>query len=110
VDTNKVLNSIFSSSRLLSTLYWQRQGRVLMTPDEFQKHLDEMQRHERIFWEMGGEADEIRRQLQDVQTRLEAITAPCFKEPMTSYAIFTKQWRLTAKKSSKPTRSRARQG
>ena len=38
-DTNKTLNSIFSSANMLATHYWQRHGRVKMEPDEFQKHL-----------------------------------------------------------------------
>jgi hypothetical protein len=102
MDTNKVLNSIFVSAEMLGRHYWQRQGYVSMAPEEFQNHLDEMHRHESIFWEMGGEADTIRRQLQDVQVRLEAITAPCFKEPMTLYSILTKRWMSRTRKRINP--------
>ena len=38
-DTNKTLNSIFISANMLSTHYWQRQGRVKMEPDEFKKYI-----------------------------------------------------------------------
>jgi hypothetical protein len=92
VDTNKVLNSIFISARMLSTHYWQRQGRVQMGKDEFQKHLDEMHRHEGIFWEMSGDADEIRMQLKTIQEKLEKATASCFTEPMGTYTMLTKKW------------------
>ncbi|WP_031815767.1 hypothetical protein, partial [Vibrio parahaemolyticus] len=44
-DTNKTVNSIFSSARLLATRYWQRQGRVQMSEEEFKKHLEAMQKH-----------------------------------------------------------------
>jgi hypothetical protein len=45
-DTFSTVNSIFSSARQLATHYWKRQGRVVMSPKEFQRHLDEMHRHE----------------------------------------------------------------
>ena len=91
-DTNSTLNSIFSSANMLSTHYWQRQGRVQMEADEFQKHLDEMHRHEGIFWDRYNEEDEIRNQLSDTQKELERVTKPCFEEPMKTYTIFTTQW------------------
>jgi hypothetical protein len=96
VETNKVLNSIFISARMLATHYWQRQGRAAMVPDEFQRHLDQMHRHEGIFWDMGAEKDEIREQLRAIQASLEAVTASCFQEPMRLYSMFTKPWRATA--------------
>lgn len=91
-NTNKTLNLIFTSANMLATYYWQRQGRVKMGPDEFQKHLDEMHRHESIFWDRYNEDDEIRNQLDAIQEELERVTKPCFDEPMKSYNIFTKQW------------------
>lgn len=91
-DTNKTLNSILSSANMLATHYWQRQGRVKMEPDEFQKHLDEMHKHEGIFWDRYNENDEIRNQLTTTQQALEKVTKPCFEEPMKTYAILTKQW------------------
>jgi hypothetical protein len=92
LDTNKTLHSIFSSANMLATYYWQRQGRVRMEPDEFQKHLDEMHRHEGIFWDRYTDTDEIRNQLAATQQELEQVTKPCFEEPMRSYALLTKQW------------------
>lgn len=79
-DTFSTVNSIFSSARQLATHYWKRQGRVVMSPKEFQRHLDEMHRHEGIFWDMDDGTDEIRRQLQSIQERLERLTGPCFED------------------------------
>ena len=91
-DCNRILNSIFISARRLATYYWQRQGRVPMKDDEFNKHLDEMFRHEGIFWDRMDEKDEIRNKLQTIQNKLDLVTKPCFEEPMKTYSIFTKQW------------------
>jgi len=99
IETNKVVNSIFISARMLATHYWQRPGRVHMEADEVQKHLDEMHRHEGIFWDMGTEEDEIRKQLRDIQTALEVVTASCFKKPMKMYSILTMRWRSAANKA-----------
>ena len=82
IETDKVVNSIFVSARLLATRYWLRQGTVPMAEDERQKHLKEMDRHEDIFWDTGAEEDEIRRQLRGIQESLEQAIAPCFKEPI----------------------------
>ncbi|MFH1719032.1 MAG: hypothetical protein ABIF19_16890 [Planctomycetota bacterium] len=92
IDTNKTLNSIFVSANMLSTHYWQRQGRVKMEAAEFQKHLDEMHRHEGIFWDRYNDDDEIRNQLAATQKELERVTTPCFEEPMQTYTVFTKKW------------------
>ena len=83
-EVTKIVNSIFVSARMLSTHYWQRQGRVAMTEDEFKKHLDEMHRHEARYWEISPD-DEINKQLSEVQSFLEQVTAPCFQEPVSWY-------------------------
>ena len=92
LETTRIVNSIFISARMLSTHYWQRQGRVSMEPDEFKKHLEEMHRHEGTFWEIGGGEDETNQKLQGVLERLEKITAPCFQEPMSIYQWLTHRW------------------
>lgn len=89
-STNQIINSIFTSANMLSTHYWQRQGRVQMEADEFQKHLNEMQHHEGIFWDLNNENDEIRKKLTTIQQNLETVTKPCFEEPMKTYSFFTK--------------------
>jgi len=107
LETTKTVNSIFISARMLSTHYWQRQGRVPMEADEFKRHLDEMHRHESIFWEMGGEDDETSKKLQHILERLEKITAPCFQEPMSTYSLLTNRW-AWADNLSKRTREKPR--
>jgi hypothetical protein len=91
-ETHQVVNSIFMSANMLSTHYWQRQGRTSMEADEFQKHLEEMHRHEGIFWDHYKENDEIREKLSKIQDTLEFVTRPCFEEPMGMYTIFIKTW------------------
>lgn len=91
-NTNKTLNSIFTAANMLSTHYWQRQGRVHMEKGEFQKRLDEMHRHEGIFWDLQTEDDGIHKELAEIQIQLETVTKPSFEEPMRTYGIFTKQW------------------
>src|SRR5690554_1467040 len=83
-DISKTVNSIFSSANALGHRYWPQQGRVRMGDGEFQAHLNEMERHEGILWDNYGDNDEIRLCLAQYKTRLEAITAPCFEEPMKS--------------------------
>ena len=92
VDTNSVLNSIFVSAQMLGTHYWQRQGRVQMEPEEFKVHLEEMRQHQRIFWDIGSEDDEVRKKLASIQERLDALVKPCFQEPIRTYSLLTKPW------------------
>jgi hypothetical protein len=92
LETNRLLNSIFSSARILATHYWPRQGRVQMDQAEFEKHLAGMHKHEGIFWDAGGEDDEVRKQLAAIQAKLEAAVKPCFQEPAQTYAFFTRRW------------------
>lgn len=97
VETNEVLNSIFLSARMLGMHYWQRQGRVQMEDHELKTHLDEMHRHQRIFWEMGNDTDEIRIKLKKVQDRLEIAVKPCFQEPVSKWRVLMKKVVLMVK-------------
>ena len=91
-EINRTLNKIFISSRMLVEHYWQRQGRVEMSKEEFAKHLEEMHKHEGIFWDTMSEEDEVRKKLQKIQTKLEATTKPVFEEPIKTYSILTSKW------------------
>lgn len=91
-DTTTILNTIFVSAQMLGTHYWQRQGRVPMEPEEGKQHLQEMQRHQQIFWDHVTDDDEIRKKLALVQLRLDAIVKPCFQEPMRTYTWLTRPW------------------
>jgi hypothetical protein len=93
IETSKAVNSIFSSARILATHYWNRQGRVEMDADEFQKHLSGMDKHEGIFWDSGTEDDEVRSRLNEIQSKLDVAVAPGFQKPTTLYSVFTKRWK-----------------
>jgi hypothetical protein len=57
-ELNKIVNDIFISARILS-YYWKDQShRQWKSDTEFQHHLNEMQKHEAIFW-YKGEDDSI---------------------------------------------------
>jgi hypothetical protein len=90
-DTFKTVNSIFASARLLAIHYWQPKAMGLREEDRFEKHLEETNRHEGIFWDSGSVEDEIRKQLNAIQVRLEEVTAPTFEEPMSLYTLMTKK-------------------
>jgi len=74
-ELTKVLNEIFIAARMLGTHYWPRQGRVEMKPEEFQKHLDDMHRHEAVFWYMGDDQDAISPRVHNAIKKMEAITS-----------------------------------
>ncbi|GAA78393.1 hypothetical protein [Pseudoalteromonas sp. BSi20495] len=90
-DTNKTVNSIFNSARQLATRYWQRQGKVKMSDEEFNKHLEKMNRHEDVFWDTWEEEDVIRKQLQTIQDKLDCVVESTFEEPISTYKLLTKK-------------------
>jgi hypothetical protein len=70
-ELNKILNEIFASAQMLGTHYWKRQGRVHMGKEEFQAHLEQMHKHEAVFWIMGD--DEISPRVHYAVEKIEAI-------------------------------------
>lgn len=78
-NVNRIVNDIFISANLLGTVYWERNGRGDMTNEEFMKHLKEREIQERIFWDTGGQDDDIRNKLDVVLKGIESATAGCFK-------------------------------
>ena len=93
VATSRASNSIFVSARILAIHYWQREGRGSMGLDESHRHLEEMNKHESILWDAGDENDEILTELAKIQAQLEAVVMPCFQEPTSIIAVFTKKLR-----------------
>jgi len=91
VDVNRVVNEIFASAHILGTYYWKRQGRVEMTKEEFAKHLEEMRKHEAIYWEMQDDKDEIKKRLAEILSRIESVVKPCFEPPLTLYSFITRK-------------------
>ena len=47
--------------------------------------MDQISRHEGVLWDLNTDEDVIRKKLQAVQVSLEAVTAPCFKEPVSFF-------------------------
>jgi len=105
---NKALNSIFHSARILTRLYW-RDLPYVSGGERYQRHLEEMHRFEKILWDTGAEDDEIRLELQEAQKKLEAVTAPCFEEPISLYTFLTKRfrWGRAAHSSTKAPQAQA---
>ncbi|HCH4140965.1 TPA: hypothetical protein NKV59_004498 [Vibrio parahaemolyticus] len=90
-DTNKTVNTIFHSPRQLATWYWKRQGNTKMSDVEFDKHLEQMRKHEDVFWDTWEDDDVIRKQLQSVQVKLDKVVESTFEEPMSTYKVLTKK-------------------
>jgi hypothetical protein len=78
-EMDKILNEIFISARMLGTHYWRRQGRVQMSDEEFQKHLDAMHKHEAVFWYTGEDEDTISLRMRNVVQQVENITRDAVK-------------------------------
>lgn len=74
-EITKVVNEIFIAARMLGTHYWPRQGRVEMKPDEFERHLAEMHRHEAVFWHMGEDKDKVTPRVREAVKKMEVITS-----------------------------------
>ena len=70
----------------------------------YKKHLEEMHKHEGVFWDHMDEEDEIRGKLQKIQEQLDKITKPCFEEPMKYYDFFTTKIKPWANKTFQRTR------
>lgn len=72
---SKILNDIFSAAHMLGRHYWPRQGRVQMTPDEFQKHLTEMYAHEAVFWYTAEANDPVIPRVRAATKAIEALAS-----------------------------------
>ncbi len=83
-----IINEIFTAANILGTYYWQRQGRVRMSEEEFKKHLEQMHKYEAIFWFKGEENDEVTPRVQKTVEKIEAIAR---KETMMKASWFNKR-------------------
>ena len=73
-ELSTILNEIFVAAHMLGTHYWPRQGRVAMDDAQFEKHLEQMQKHEAVFWFMGEEQDQISPRVRSAVEKMEEIT------------------------------------
>ena len=87
-DLHSAVNKIFISARILGQHYWPRQGRVPMSEEQFRTHLDDMEKHERVFWDHGGGDDEIRKQVDEAIKKVELIT----QKAMNARPGFLSRW------------------
>lgn len=87
-ELNMIINEIFSAAHILGTYYWKRQGHSRMTEEEFQRHLEQMNKYEAVFWSMGPEKDEIAPRVQRAVEKIEAIAR---KESMMKASWFSKR-------------------
>jgi hypothetical protein len=72
-ELNMIINEIFSAAHILGTYYWKRQGRVRMSEEEFQKHLEQMHKYESVFWSHTIVEDEIALRVQRAVEKIETI-------------------------------------
>lgn len=73
-DLNKIINDIFISARMLP-YYWKDQGhRQWKNDDEFHKHLEDMHKHEAIFWQMTPDRDSITPRVDAVISEIETYS------------------------------------
>ena len=98
-ELNIILNEIFSSANILGTYYWPRQGRARMGEEEFQRHLEQMQKYEAVFWFMGVEKDEITPRVQRAVEKIEKITKDA--------SMMKASWFSRNKKDNRTSKSRA---
>lgn len=85
-DISNILHEIFVSARMLGSHYWPRQGRVAMSEEEFEKHLDQMQKHEAVYWYMGDDKDQISPRVKEAVSKMESIA----QDVILSYSGFNK--------------------
>lgn len=74
-EINMIMNEIFSAAHILGTFYWKRQGHVQMSEEEFNNHLEQMQKYEAIFWSHSDRRDEITPRVQRAVEKIESITS-----------------------------------
>lgn len=72
-ELDGAIREILLAARMLGTHYWQRQGRVAMSEGEFKRHLEEMHRHEAVFWSIGD--DQMAERVHTTVGEVEAITS-----------------------------------
>jgi len=97
-DLRRVLNDIFSSAHMLGRHYWPRQGRVQMAEPEFQKHLEEMHRHEAVFWAGYDPADPTKARVEKVLADIETACRPVLQETSVGFILTEPIVRLFRKK------------
>jgi hypothetical protein len=85
-ELRKIVNDIFRSANILGRHYWPRLGRVMMTEVVFQIHLEEMHRHEAVFW-AGIDDDQTAARVEKVISDIESICRPVLEERTVGFIL-----------------------
>lgn len=72
LDLEGIMNDIFKATRLLSMVYWPRQGKS-MSDEQFNKHLKAMYDHEAIFWSGLKTPDPIEERIKTTILKIEKV-------------------------------------
>lgn len=88
VEIDYVINDILSAAYILGRYYWQRQGRIKISEEEFQKHLEGMRKFESKIWTLNFDNDVISQRVQNAVEKIEGITR---KESMNKGSWFKKK-------------------
>lgn len=74
-NLNGIINDIFASAHMLA-YYWSKRGSSQWkNQEEFQQHLEEMHKHEAVFWQMRREQDQITPRIEAVISDIESQSA-----------------------------------
>ncbi len=72
-DILKLRNKLFLAANRLGHRYWNDQGRKEFTEQQFEKHLNAMEKNEAIFWSDMGEEDEFKKEVDLAINKIEKI-------------------------------------
>ncbi len=86
-DLRRILNEVFASAHILGRYYWPRQGRVRTTEEEFQKHLEEMHRHEGVFWAGFDSSDPTAARVEKIISDIESVCRPVLEERTVGFIL-----------------------
>jgi hypothetical protein len=79
-EVNKILNTIFLAANRLGTRHWQDQGRARFTEKQFEEHLKEMHKNEKIVWADLDETDEIANRMNKCISEIETYCIGIMKK------------------------------
>lgn len=85
-EIRKALNTIFIAARMLSDL-WAR-GSWFPSPEHEQRHEQQRQRHESVFWQMGE--DEVTSQVDAAVAEIETICSAVIEGKSSLFAVLNK--------------------
>ena len=79
-EISQILNSIFLAAHHLGQRYWKEQGQKTFTDAQFEKHLQVMNKYEKIIWADYDESDEITSQVNSCISKIEKYCVTIMKK------------------------------